>query len=94
MTETVQSLWRGDDVPPSWLDSILIPLYKKKGARTDWNNWRGVVLLNIASKVHAILLNRALQNLSTKIVPQSQKTTKQAMVTSASPLSPEYHQAT
>merc|ERR1712185_270107 len=61
ITLTVQKLWKRDDVPESWLDSILIPLYKRKGARKDWNNWRGIVLLNIASKIHAILLNRALR---------------------------------
>ena len=72
ITLTVQKLWRGDDVPESWLDSILIPLYKRKGARKDWNNWRGIVLLNIASKVHAILLNRNLQDLSDKLVPETQ----------------------
>ena len=37
MTETVQKLWRGDGVPSTWLDSILIPIYKRKGARGDWN---------------------------------------------------------
>ena len=72
MTTTVQKLWRGEDVPPSWLDSILIPLYKRKGARKDWNNWRVIVLLNIASKAHAILLNRALRGLSDKLVPETQ----------------------
>ena len=59
-------------MPASWLDSIIIPLYKRKGARKDWNNWRGIVLLNIASKIHAILLNRALRDLSDKLVPKTQ----------------------
>ena len=75
LTETIQSLWRGDSVQeklPSWLDSILIPIYKRKGKRNDWNNWRGVVLLNIASKVHAILLNRRLRELADIIVPETQ----------------------
>ena len=75
LTETIQSLWRGDAVVdniPSWLDSILIPIYKRKGKRNDWNNWRGVVLLNIASKVHAILLNRRLRELADVVVPETQ----------------------
>ena len=72
ITTTVQKLWRGEDMPASWLDSIIIPLYKRKGARKDWNNWRGIVLLNIASKIHAILLNRALRDLSDKLVPETQ----------------------
>ena len=72
ITTTVQKFWRGEDVPASWLDSIIIPLYKRKGARKDWNNWRGIVLLNIASKIHAILLKRALRDLSDKLVPETQ----------------------
>ena len=67
-----QKLWRGYDVPTSSLDSIRIPLYKIQGALKDWNNWRGIVLLNIASKVHALILNRALRDLSDKLVPETQ----------------------
>ena len=59
-------------MPTSWLDAILIPLYKRKGALKDWNNWRGIVLLNIASKIHAFLLNRALRDLSDRLVPETQ----------------------
>ena len=43
---TVQKLWRGDEVSASWLDSILIPLYRRKGTRNDWNNWRGISLFS------------------------------------------------
>ena len=57
---------------PSWLDSILIPIYQRKGKRNDWNNWRGLALLSIASKVHAILLNRRLRELADIIVPETQ----------------------
>ena len=41
LTETIQSLWRGDSIKektPSWLESILIPIYKRNGKRTDWND--------------------------------------------------------
>ena len=75
LTETIQSLWRGEsikDKTPTWLDSILIPIYKRKGKRTDWKNWRGVILLNIASKVHAILLNRRLRDLADAFIPEEQ----------------------
>ena len=72
MTQTIQRLWKGEEIPTSWLDAILIPLYKRKGARKDWNNWRGIVLLNIASKIHALLLNRALRDLSDRLVPETQ----------------------
>ena len=76
---TVQKLWRGDEVSASWLDSILIPLYRRKGARNDWNNWRGIVLLNIASKVHAILLNRTLRICRTNLCPKHKSDSDQGM---------------
>ena len=71
MTQTVQRLWKGEEVPTSWFDAMLIPFYKRKGARKDWKNWRGIVLLNIASKIHALLLNRALRDLSDRLVPET-----------------------
>ena len=33
ITATVQKLWKGEDVPASWLDSIITPLYKKRGTQ-------------------------------------------------------------
>ena len=79
MTTPVQKLWRGDEVPASWLDSILLPLYKRKVARNFWNNWRGIVLLNIASKVHAILLNRTLRICRTNLCPKHKSDSDQGM---------------
>ena len=66
------SVWKGEEVPTSWLDAIIIPLYKRKGARKDWNNWRGIVLLNIASKIHVLLLNRVLRDLADRLAPETQ----------------------
>ena len=44
------------------------PLVQKK-THKDWNNLRGIVLLKIASKIHALLLNRALRDLSDRLLP-------------------------
>ena len=72
MTQTLQRLWKGEEVPTSWLATIFIPLYKRKGARKNWNNWRGIVLLNIASKIHVLLLNRVLRDLADRLAPETQ----------------------
>ena len=72
MTHIVRKFWRWENVLMSWLDAMFLPLCKRRGARKDWKNWRGIVLLNIASEIHAILLNGALKNLSNRSIQKTQ----------------------
>ena len=39
--------------PQAWQTGIIVPLWKRKGGRTDNNTWRGIVLLSVGSKVVA-----------------------------------------
>ena len=45
-----------DVVYDEWLMSRLVPL-PKKGDLFDLNNWRGINLLDVASKIESIVLN-------------------------------------
>jgi uncharacterized C2H2 Zn-finger protein len=56
------------DIPKDWLRAIMVALYKNKGARDDFNNWRGVWLLSHASKVASIVLNGRLQQIAEQFV--------------------------
>eukprot|EP00973_Karenia_brevis_P008620 1166746-Karenia_brevis.AAC.1 len=57
----VRTMWRravlsdsgceGDDWPESWREGIVIPLWKRKGKRTDKNTYRGITLLSVGSKL-------------------------------------------
>ena len=52
------SIWNSESIPSDWLNHLIIPLHKK-GSRSECDNYRGIALLSIPSKVFArILLNR------------------------------------
>ena len=46
--------------PEDWKESIILPLFKK-GDRTDVNNYRGISLCNISSKLYGFVINKRLQ---------------------------------
>jgi hypothetical protein len=47
-------------IPTSWLTGIIRPLYKKKGDKTDVNNYRGLTLLSCFGKLFTSVLNNRL----------------------------------
>ena len=52
------SIWASESIPSDWLDHLIVPLHKK-GSRSECDNYRGIALLSIPSKVFArVLLNR------------------------------------
>ena len=40
-------------VPEDSKSAVIIPLYKGKGERTDYKNYRGVSLLSVVEKIYA-----------------------------------------
>ena len=46
--------------PESWSESIIIPLYKKGDINCP-NNYRGITLSNVSSKVYCSIINKRLQ---------------------------------
>ena len=46
--------------PDSWTESIIVPLFKK-GNQNDPNNYRGISLCDISSKVYNSIINNRLQ---------------------------------
>ena len=53
-------LFRHDEYPEEWCNSIITTLHKK-GDANDVNNYRGISLQNIFSKIYASIINRRLQ---------------------------------
>ena len=49
-----------DVYPDSWTDSIIIPLFKK-GNQNDPDNYRGISLCGISSKLYSSIINNRLQ---------------------------------
>ena len=54
----IQSIWSSNRIPDDWCKGSIIKI-PKKGALNNCNNWRGITLLSIPSKILAkIVINR------------------------------------
>ena len=50
------ALWHSGTIPPDWKRRLVVPIWKRKGDRQDWKNYRGITLLSVPGKVLAHLL--------------------------------------
>ena len=58
------SAWNTGIIPTDWKRGLVVPLWKGKGDRQDWNNYQGVTLLSVPGKVFArIILDRVRHHL-------------------------------
>ena len=39
-----------------WRSAVVVPLYKGKGERTEFKNYRGISLLSVVEKIYAVIL--------------------------------------
>ena len=46
--------------PAAWVQSVVLPLYKGKGSKTDVNSYRGISLLPVLAKIFTHILNARL----------------------------------
>ena len=58
----IYNIWNLETLPAQWNEEIICPIYKK-GDRLNRNNYRPIMLLNIAYKIYAILLNNRLSEI-------------------------------
>jgi len=57
----LEKIWKEEKIPEDWEEGLIMKI-PKKGDLSDCNNWRGVTLLSIPSKIlNRIILNR-IQN--------------------------------
>ena len=46
-------------VPRDWQRAVIVPLYKGKGMREEWKNYRGISLLSIIEKLYGrVVINK------------------------------------
>ena len=64
--------WEQGHIPQDMRDANIVTLYKKKGDRSDCNNYPGISLLSIVGKVFARVTLTCLQSLASKVYPESQ----------------------
>ena len=66
-------LWAEGGVPQDFKDAQITCIYKKKGDRSDCNNYRGISLLSIAGKILArVLLERLKLHITEGNISESQ----------------------
>ena len=56
LTNLFCTIWETETVPEEWHQSIIIPLYKGKGSRSDCRSYRGITLLSVPRKVFSYVL--------------------------------------
>ena len=49
------AIWEGEKVPDDWTKGVIVKI-PKKGALNDCNNWRGITLLSVPSKILAKII--------------------------------------
>ena len=54
-------LFQSGQYPDNWYNSIIVTLYKK-GDINDVNNYQGISLENVFSKLYASIINRRIRN--------------------------------
>jgi len=58
--------------PDEWKIALQIPLWKKKGDRSDKNTWRGITLLSVGTKLVARVVASRIQTWLKKYLPETQ----------------------
>ena len=65
--------WEKGTLPQDIRDAVLVSLYKNKGEKSDWSNYRGITLLSVAGKILAhVFLNRLIPTIAQENTPKSQ----------------------
>lgn len=59
MWKLMNRIWKGGGLPREWRKGVMCPIYKS-GDKRETKNYRGVILMDIAYKVYASILNERL----------------------------------
>ena len=66
-------IWEKKDVPQQFKDANVVTIWKRKGSRSDCNNYRGISLPAIAGKILGkVLLKRLTSTIIETVLPESQ----------------------
>jgi hypothetical protein len=60
LTLIIQKFWKGEEDHEVWHTMLMTALYKGKGKTNDPNNWRGVCLKELTSKVISSIVSTIL----------------------------------
>ena len=55
-------IWHTKVIPSNWKKGILVPVFKRKGSKTDCGNYRGIPLLSLLGMLFAMLLLKRVKS--------------------------------
>ena len=64
-------VWNGEGIPSDWSKGVIIPI-PKKGTLSDCNNWRGITLLSLPSKIFCKVIVKRLSLAVNEVMRQEQ----------------------
>ena len=66
----ILGVWRGDPVLQDWVDAFMLPLYKGKGSKPNYGDYRGISLLEAVGKVFSkVLSNQLIKWICPNVIP-------------------------
>ncbi len=64
--------WEQSKVSEDWRKPIIVLLYKRKGNREEYKNYRGISLLSVPGKIYGRILNERMMKITDKSVGDEQ----------------------
>ena len=71
LRDLLEKIWISEETPTSWTTGLIVKL-PKKGNLTDCNNWRGITLLSVTSKILSRIIHKRLSDALDKVLRQEQ----------------------
>lgn len=68
----IAKIWADEAIAADLRDGLITTIYKKKGDKSDCNNYRGITLLSQAGKILAKIMNLRLTPIAEEILPETQ----------------------
>ena len=69
--EVIKKVWEDGKVVRDWQDAVVIPI-PKKGDLMQWDNWRGISLLDVIGNILARIVQERLQVITDNVLPELQ----------------------
>lgn len=70
--EIILLIWETESIPQDWKDAAISKLFKGKGDLSDCGAYRGIALLSAAGKILAHIINKRLNDIAERFLPESQ----------------------
>ena len=61
-----QILYSGQ-IPESWITGMIVPIYKNKGVKSDFDNYRGITILSCLGKLFTSVINARLNTYANEV---------------------------